>query len=58
MLLSLFATDWIDKQGAAAVFGEMTAIQVASVMLAIPLFFGGRWLRGVTRGYGPIKRYV
>lgn len=57
MLLSFYASDWITRQGAAAVFGEMTAIQVASISLAVPLFFWGRWLRGVTMRYGPMRRY-
>ncbi|PYH40337.1 polyamine transporter [Aspergillus saccharolyticus JOP 1030-1] len=53
MLLSLYATDWIARQGVASVFGEMTAIQTASLLVAVPLFFGGKWLRGITGGYGP-----
>lgn len=57
MLLSLYAADWISNQGAAAAFGEMTAIQVASVLLAIPLFFCGRRLRGFSARYGPMKRF-
>ncbi|KAJ0416720.1 major facilitator superfamily domain-containing protein [Aspergillus carlsbadensis] len=57
MLLSLYAADWIARQGEAAVFGEMTAIQVASIVVAIPLFFWGRSLRAWTARYGPMKRF-
>ncbi|KAL4928106.1 major facilitator superfamily domain-containing protein [Aspergillus undulatus] len=57
MLLSLYAADWIRRQGPAAVFGEMTAIQVASLSLAIPLFFWGGSLRSLTSQYGPMKRF-
>ncbi|KAB8074902.1 major facilitator superfamily domain-containing protein [Aspergillus leporis] len=57
MLLSLYAADWIDRQGPAPVFGEMMAIQVASILLAIPLFFWGKRLRAVTSLYGPMKRF-
>ncbi|EYE93149.1 putative polyamine transporter [Aspergillus ruber CBS 135680] len=57
MLLSLYASDWISRQGAAAVFGEMMAIQVASILLAIPLFFWGRRLHRATLRYGPMKRF-
>ncbi|PWY74323.1 MFS general substrate transporter [Aspergillus heteromorphus CBS 117.55] len=57
MLLSLYATDWIDHQGAAKVFGEMTAIQVVSVLLAVPLFFWGGRLREITSRYGPMRRF-
>lgn len=57
MLLSLYASDWIARQGAAAVFGEMMAIQVASILLAIPLFFWGRRLHRATLRYGPMKRF-
>ncbi|KAJ6090308.1 hypothetical protein N7486_009123 [Penicillium sp. IBT 16267x] len=57
MLLSLYAADWIEKQGTAAVFGEMTAIQVVSVLFAIPLYFWGRSLRAFTSSYGPMKRF-
>lgn len=56
MLLSLYAADWISAQGAAAAFGEMTAIQVASVLLAVPLFFWGGRLRELTLRYGPMAR--
>lgn len=58
MLLSLYAADWIAKQGAAKVFGEMTAIQGASILLAVPLFLWGAGLREVTGRYGPMKRFV
>lgn len=57
MLLSLYAADWIADQGAAAAFGEMTAILVASVLLALPLFFWGRRLREMTSRYGPMARF-
>lgn len=57
MLISFYAADWINRQGAAAAFDEMTAIEVASVLLAIPLFFWGRRLRVVTGSYGPMKRH-
>ena len=57
MLLSLYAADWINNQGAAAAFGEMTAMQVASVLLAVPLFFWGRRLRELTMRYGPMAAY-
>ncbi|KAL5363592.1 putative polyamine transporter [Aspergillus floccosus] len=57
MLLSLYAADWIGQQGPAVVFGEMTAIQVASILLAIPLFFWGRLLRQLTSRYGPMERF-
>ncbi|RAH72527.1 MFS general substrate transporter [Aspergillus aculeatinus CBS 121060] len=53
MLLSLYASDWIARQGVAVVFGEMTAIQAASLLLAVPLFFGGQRLRAWTGRYGP-----
>ncbi|RAL13903.1 MFS general substrate transporter [Aspergillus homomorphus CBS 101889] len=53
MLLSLYASDWIARQGVAVVFGEMTAIEAASLLLAVPLFFFGMRLRAVTRRYGP-----
>ncbi|RDW64326.1 uncharacterized protein DSM5745_09737 [Aspergillus mulundensis] len=58
MLLSLYAADWISRQGPAAVFGEMTAIQAASILLAIPLFFWGGPLRAWTSQYGPMKRFM
>ncbi|KAL4901062.1 hypothetical protein BDW74DRAFT_88055 [Aspergillus multicolor] len=58
MLLSLYAADWISEQGPAAVFGEMTAIQAASILLAIPLFFWGGPLRAWTSQYGPMKRFL
>lgn len=57
MLLSLYAADWIERQGPAPVFGEMMAIQVASILLAIPLFIWGKRLRAVTSRYGPMKRF-
>ncbi|KAL4972476.1 major facilitator superfamily domain-containing protein [Aspergillus desertorum] len=57
MLLSLYAADWIGRQGPAAVFGEMTAIQAASILVAIPLFFWGGPLRAWTSRYGPMKRF-
>lgn len=57
MLLSLYAADWIQRQGPAPVFGEMMAIQVASILLAIPLFILGKRLRAVTSQYGPMKRF-
>lgn len=38
MLLSLYTANWIERQGTAPVFGEMTAIQTVSVLFAIPLF--------------------
>ncbi|KAL4891820.1 major facilitator superfamily domain-containing protein [Aspergillus ambiguus] len=57
MLLSLYAADWISRQGPAAVFGEMTAIQVASMLIAVPLFFWGGPLRQLTSKYGPMKRF-
>ncbi|KAL2842250.1 major facilitator superfamily domain-containing protein [Aspergillus pseudodeflectus] len=57
MLLSLYAADWIARQGEAAVFGEMTAIQVASILVAIPLFVWGGPLRAWTARYGPMKRF-
>ncbi|KAL6229591.1 hypothetical protein BDW75DRAFT_249476 [Aspergillus navahoensis] len=58
MLLSLYAADWIARQGPAAVFGEMTAIQAASILVAVPLFFWGGPLRAWTSGYGPMKRFA
>ncbi|PYH91839.1 MFS general substrate transporter [Aspergillus ellipticus CBS 707.79] len=57
MLLSLYAADWISKQGPAKVFGEMTAIQAVSILLALPLFFWGGKLRQITHGYGPMRRF-
>lgn len=57
MLLSLYAADWIEKQGPAPVFGEMTAIQVVSILFAIPLYIWGRPLRDFTSQYGPMKRF-
>ncbi|KAJ5669922.1 uncharacterized protein N7477_005285 [Penicillium maclennaniae] len=57
MLLSLYAADWIERQGTASVFGEMTAIQVVSILFAIPLYFWGRSLRSFTSSYGPMKRF-
>ncbi|KAE8334010.1 major facilitator superfamily domain-containing protein [Aspergillus sergii] len=57
MLLSLYAADWIERQGPAPVFGEMMAIQVASILVAIPLFIWGKRLRSVTSRYGPMKRF-
>jgi hypothetical protein len=57
MLLSLYAADWITRQSEAAVFGEMTAIQVASILVAIPLFVWGAPLRAWTARYGPMKRF-
>ena len=57
MLLSLYAADWIGRQGAAKVFGEMTAIQGVSVVVALPLFIWGETLRGLTARYGPMKRF-
>ncbi|RAK96783.1 polyamine transporter [Aspergillus ibericus CBS 121593] len=58
MLLSLYAADWISRQGAAKVFGEMTAIQGVSVLLALPLFVWGEKLRGLTARYGPMRRFA
>ncbi|GLI81570.1 hypothetical protein PoHVEF18_009955 [Penicillium ochrochloron] len=57
MLLSLYAADWIERQGTAPVFGEMTAIQVVSILFAIPLYFCGKSLRAFTSSYGPMKRF-
>ncbi|KAL4870062.1 hypothetical protein BDV12DRAFT_207986 [Aspergillus spectabilis] len=57
MLLSLYASHWISRQGPAAVFGEMAAIQVACTLVAIPLFFWGGPLRSLTSRYGPLKRF-
>ncbi|CAG7920168.1 unnamed protein product [Penicillium olsonii] len=57
MLVSLYAADWIERQGPAAVFGEMAAIQVASILFAIPLFIWGNSLRAWTSSYGPMKRF-
>ncbi|KAJ5280698.1 major facilitator superfamily domain-containing protein [Penicillium angulare] len=57
MLLSLYAADWIERQGPAPVFGEMTAIQVVSILFAIPLYFWGSSLRSFTSRYGPMKRF-
>lgn len=57
MLVSLYAADWIERQGPAVVFGEMTAIQVASILFAIPLFFWGNSLKVLTSSYGPMKRF-
>lgn len=57
MLLSLYASDWISRQGPAPVFGEMTAIQVVSILFAIPLYLWGRQLRTFTSSYGPMKRF-
>ncbi|KAJ5413950.1 hypothetical protein N7509_000577 [Penicillium cosmopolitanum] len=57
MLLSLYAADWIEKQGPAPVFGEMMAIQVVSILFAIPLYIWGRPLRDFTSIYGPMKRF-
>ena len=54
MLISFYAADWINRQGAAAAFDEMTAIEVASVLLAIPLFF---WGRRLARCYGKLWTY-
>ena len=52
MLVSLYAADWIEHQGPAAVFGEMTAIQVVSILFAIPLFIGVVPIRAFTSRYG------
>ncbi|KAJ5102497.1 major facilitator superfamily domain-containing protein [Penicillium argentinense] len=57
MLLSLYTANWIEKQGPAPVFGEMTAIQVVSILFAIPLYIWGRRLRDLTSTYGPMKRF-
>ncbi|KAJ5826440.1 polyamine transporter [Penicillium riverlandense] len=57
MLLSLYAADWIERHGPARVFGEMTAIQLVSILCAIPLFLWGRPLRAFTSSYGPMKRF-
>ncbi|KAJ5668692.1 MFS general substrate transporter [Penicillium macrosclerotiorum] len=57
MLLSLYATDWIERQGTSSVFGEMTAIQVVSILFAIPLYLYGGSLRAFTSSYGPMKRF-
>jgi MFS family permease len=57
MLVSLYAADWIERQGPAAVFGEMTAIQVVSILFAIPLFIWGDSVRAFTSSYGPMKRF-
>jgi hypothetical protein len=57
MLLSLYAADWIERQGTAPVFGEMAAIQVVSILFAIPLYFCGKSLRAFTSSYGPMKRF-
>jgi hypothetical protein len=48
MLVSLYAADWIERQGPAAVLGEMTAIQVVSILFAIPLFIWGSYIRAST----------
>lgn len=58
MLLSLYAANWIERQGRAPVFAEMTAIQVVSVLFAIPLYFRGHSLRAFTSRYGPMKRFL
>ncbi|KAJ5327666.1 hypothetical protein N7452_008056 [Penicillium brevicompactum] len=58
MLVSLYGADWIDRQGPAVVFGEMAAIQVASVLFAIPLFIWGRSLGAWTSTFGPMKRFL
>ncbi|KAJ6049162.1 hypothetical protein N7499_004000 [Penicillium canescens] len=57
MLVSLYAADWIERQGPTAVFGEMTAIQVVSILFAIPLFIWGSSIRAFTSRYGPMKRF-
>ena len=57
MLLSLYAVDWIEKQGLTPVFGEMTAIQVVSILFSIPLYMWGPSLRALTSRYGPMKRF-
>lgn len=57
MLLSLYAANWIERQGPAPVFGEMTAIQVVSILFAIPMYFFGGSLRAFTSRYGPMKRF-
>ena len=57
MLLSLYAVDWIENQGLARVFGEMMAIQVLSILCAVPLFLWGRPLRALTSRYGPMRRF-
>jgi hypothetical protein len=57
MLVSLYAADWIEHQGPAAVFGEMTAIQVVSIVFAIPLFIWGSSIRAFTSRYGLRKRF-
>jgi hypothetical protein len=56
MLLSLYAADWIERQGTVPVFCEMAAIEVAFILFAIPLFFYGQSLRDSTSRYGPMKR--
>jgi hypothetical protein len=45
-------------QGTAPVSGEMTAIQIVSILIAIPLYFLGRSLRAFTSSYGPTKLHV
>jgi hypothetical protein len=57
MLLSLYAADWIEEQSTAPVFGEMTAIQVVSILAAVPLYLWGEKLRSFTSTYGPMKRF-
>jgi hypothetical protein len=56
MLVSLYAADWIERQGPAAVLDEMTAIQVVSILFATPLFIWGSHIRASTSRYGP-KRF-
>lgn len=58
MLVSLYGADWIEAQGTVVVFGEMAAIQVASVLFAIPLFLWGNSLGAWTSTYGPMKRFL
>jgi hypothetical protein len=57
MLLSLYAADWIERQGTAQVFGEMNSIEVVSILFAIPFYFRGKSLRALTSSYGPMKRF-
>ena len=57
MFVSLYAADWIERQGPVVVFGEMTAIRVVSILFAVPLFIWGSSLRALTSSYGPMKRF-
>jgi MFS family permease len=55
-VLSMYSSDWIVRQGASIVFGEMAAIQWFLLLFAVPLYLWGPALLKFTAAYGPMLR--